>query len=736
MNKKKWRRLFATLLCMLLVLTTACGGKHTPSEDPSGNNTNTENTENTENVDPENTEPDAPPEDEPGGDGADPDNTENDNTEPENEEPDVPPEDEPGEDEPERDAVETILASMSMDEKISQMIIPAIRTWEGKDVTELSAVPGLQKALRRHQYGGILLFGQNVTGTGQVTRLIADLQENNLHVKNVSAHVPYFMPVDQEGGAVVRLVSGTRMTGSMAIGATGDRAAANALATGQLIGRELAAVGWNVDFAPDVDVNSNPANPVIGTRAFSDDPAVVAELGRAFARGLRDNGVIATYKHFPGHGDTGTDSHIGTATVRKTYEELRATELAPFRAAIENGAELIMTAHITFPLIDKEVVFGDGETKGYYPATMSHRIISEILRRDMGYEGVVVTDALEMDAIRTAGLVPGEKDSTEYRVNIAQQVILAGVDILLVPADLKGEAVADFYDEYVDGLIAKVRSGAISEERIDESVERILRLKEKYGILESSAVGDVDRRAAEAETVVGCDAHRTTELEMARQAVTLVRNEGQLLPLSENERHVVILARLEEEMASMEYAVRRLREEGLLSPETQVTIDYYYDPDKRGDEKLHCTEELQEAIGAADVVIGLSKMLGLGTLAADSPQYQALQRAIEEVHAAGGKFILLSNNLPYDAARYREADAVLLAYMGAGLDADPTARDGSAAASAYNANVLAAMEIVFGGSAPVGRLPIDLPVILEKEDGTLTYGRDRLYERGFGLSAG
>ena len=406
-----WReRLLAALLCALLLLTTACGGGHTPSENPSGNNTNTENTD-TENIDPENREPDAPPEDDPGGEGTEPDNTENDDTESDNSEPDVPPEDDPGEDEPERDAVETILASMSLDEKISQMIIPAIRTWEGHSVTELSAVPGLQEALRRHQYGGILLFGQNVTGTGQVTRLIADLQANNLRAENVSAHVPYFMPVDQEGGAVVRLVSGTRMTGSMAIGATGDRAAANALATGQLIGRELAAVGWNVDFAPDVDVNSNPANPVIGTRAFSDDPAVVAELGRAFARGLRDNGVIATYKHFPGHGDTGTDSHIGTATVRKTYEELRATELAPFRAAIENGAELIMTAHITFPLIDKEVVFGDGETKGYYPATMSHRIISEILRRDMGYEGVVVTDALEMEGLHG---VPGQYRPTGH----------------------------------------------------------------------------------------------------------------------------------------------------------------------------------------------------------------------------------------------------------------------------------------------------------------------------------
>ena len=172
-----------------------------------------------------------------------------------------------------------ILSEMTMDEKISQMIIPAIRTWNDEDVTDLSKVPALAEALRAHQYGGIILFGSNVSDTEQLARLVSDLQVNNAQIEGVSAHIPYFLPLDEEGGIVTRLTMGTRMTGNMAIGATGEKAADNALATGKVIGEELSALGFNIDFAPDIDVNNNAANPVIGTRSFSDDAELVAELG-------------------------------------------------------------------------------------------------------------------------------------------------------------------------------------------------------------------------------------------------------------------------------------------------------------------------------------------------------------------------------------------------------------------------------------------------------------------------
>ena len=624
-----------------------------------------------------------------------------------------------------------ILGGMSMDEKISQMIIPAIRTWDEQDVTDLDQVPALAEALRRHQYGGIILFSGNIAGNGQTAKLIADLQANNAQIEGVSTSIPYFMPVDEEGGIVVRLGTGTRMTGNMAIGATGDGATDNALATGIVLGEEMAALGFNVDFAPDVDVNNNPANPVIGTRSFSDDPQLVAELGEAFAQGLAQNHIIATYKHFPGHGDTSVDSHIGTPSVDKTYEELRETELVPFEAAIRNGADMIMTAHITYPAIDEEQTFGDGVTKGFYPATMSGKMITEILRGDMGYDGVVVTDAMEMGAIDAAGLVPGEQGSLESHVNVAEKVINAGVDILLIPTDLNSAARADFYDQYIAALAEMTEDGRIPQNRIDESVGRILRLKLKYGILEADADPAQGEPVLSIESV-GSDAHHLKEMEIARQAVTVVRNEAQTLPAATAGQKIVLLGRQEDDIPALNYYVELLQEEGALAADAQITIGTYLDTS--GEETvLRYTDEMRQAIQGADLVVGMTRTYSLDALAAGAPQYEGIHSAIEDTHAGGGRFVLLSENLPYDAARYQDADAIVLSYMGSGL-MDPTEGGTAGRQLAGNANVPAALETIFGFNPAAGRLPVNIPVIEEQEDGALSYGSDLLYERGFGLS--
>ena len=650
-------------------------------------------------------------------------------------------------------SVEEMISSMTLDDKISQMIIPAIRTWNEENVTDLSACPELKEALRAHQYGGIILFGANVADPGQVTALVHELQANNLENTETAVHIPYFMAADEEGGIVVRLSGGTRMTGNMAIGATGEEAAANAEKTGRVLGEEMAAAGFNVDFAPDIDVNNNAANPVIGTRSFSDDPETVATLGTALVSGLYECGVIGTFKHFPGHGDTAVDSHIGTPSVEKTYEEIKETELVPFAAVIEDGAEMIMTAHITFPLIDEEVVFGDGETKGFYPATMSKKIISDILRGDMGYEGVVVTDALEMDAIRTAGLVPGEVDSTEYRANVAQKVIEAGIDLLLLPCDLNSAEAAAFYDEYIEALTAMVEDGTIPQERIDESVRRILKLKEKYAILDPEQyLADPGEAVEQAAEVIGSDAHHAIEMEIAKQAITLLKNEGETLPFTAENKKIVFLGRQAEDAYTISYALDQLKEQGIIdetvqvenlalgentsaeAADTKIVIDYYFDPSAEEDQ-LHYTEELQAAIREADVVIGFAKTYSLSALEETSAQYQGIACAIEDCHASGGRFVLLSNNLPYDAARYQDADAILLAYMGSGLDMDPTARsEKSGNLGTYNANVVAAIHMMFGDGTPTGTLPVQIPEISTLEDGTLAYSDTVLYERGFGLT--
>lgn len=652
-------------------------------------------------------------------------------------------------------APESILASMSLDQKVSQLIIPSVDAgaddepqWDGMGVTDLDAVPQLAEALRCHQYGGIILYAGNIQGTEQACRLTDALQQNNAKAE-ASTHVPYLMCADGEGGAVVRLRMGTRMTGAMAVGATGESAAQNAGTTGQILAMELAAVGVNVDFAPDSDVNVNPANPVIGTRSFGDEPQMVSMLACEMAAGISSVGVVPTYKHFPGHGDTGTDSHFGTATVEKTLEELRACELLPFEAAVDAGADLIMTAHITCPKLDEEVTFADG-SKGYWPATMSHAILTGILREELGYDGAIVTDALVMDAIDTAHLVEGAEGSAEYAANVAQEVLNAGADILLCPHNLASDADAAFFDDYIDLICKKVEAGDISQERIDQSVRRVLDLKEAHGILGLYELDDdLEERIAEAQKVVGSADHHEAEMAMACEAVTLVKNED-VLPLSAPGK-CVLLVRTASEAALADYVVAHLKAEGTLADDacvnklitgkksgskdsaTCVTIDYYYDTDE---DEAHYTQDLSEAIAQADVVVCETTTWGASALAADSAQRQAVKKAISDAHKAGAKFVQLSDNLPYDVACYTDADAQVLAYMSSGTGVDPTDRAGGSDAPAYNANFVAAMDAIFGAYNPTGTLPVEVPTMQTGADGEATFTDEVLFERGFGILLG
>lgn len=642
--------------------------------------------------------------------------------------------------------VEEILGKMTTDEKISQLIIPAIRTWNKANVTNLTDVPELAEALKRHQYGGIILFAQNVVDSQQTAQLVEDLQANNA-VGNFSSNIPYLMPVDEEGGVVVRFGMGTRTTGSMAVGATGANAEWNAYLTGQILGQECAALGFNVDLAPSVDVNNNPANPIIGVRSFSDDPEVVGRLGAAFSCGVVESQVVPAFKHFPGHGDTDTDTHLATATIDKTAEELEACELVPFRANA-GEADLVMTAHITLPKYDDEQVFADGTT-GFLPATMSHKVLTDLLRNDMGFKGVVITDALEMDAIQNiASAVSESDDFVVQRADIAQRCIEAGVDILLLPLDLNGTDGevnrVEFYDSYIGTLAKRADEDADLMARVNQSVERILRLKEKYGILKAYKTrGDLG--------VVGSAAHHETEMQIARQAVTLIKNDAYTLPISGHRTNIVLLGRDKDDNVSFANAIRELQGEGLVDqdahvvnlvtgkatgPEnaaTSITIDYYYD--SSNPTEAHLTDDLMAAISHADVVVALTKNWGLSTLQPNHSQYKGVAQTCEAAHKAGGKFVLMCGNLPYDSARYPQADAIVCSYMSSGIDIDSTTRqDGSTTTGAFNANALAAVESMFDYAAPAGKLPVRIPAIKTAENGSVTYDVETtLYERGLGL---
>ncbi|MDO4539082.1 MAG: glycoside hydrolase family 3 N-terminal domain-containing protein [Coriobacteriales bacterium] len=648
--------------------------------------------------------------------------------------------------------VDALVQSMSCEEKISQLIIVPFRSWEGNNVRDLSACPDLAEALRSHQLGGVILFGQNVESGEQTARLVSDLQQNNARTSSAT-HVPYFTAIDQEGGRVQRLSWGCRMTGNMAIGATGKNARNNAFATGNVIGQEMAALGFNLNFAPVIDVNVNPANPVIGARSFSDDPQLVSELGPQYAAGLSANNVIATYKHFPGHGDVSADTHFGTAVVDKSLDELMSCELAPF-AAVAGDADMIMTAHIVLPQVEEEVTLADGSV-GYYPATLSSEVIGGLLRQQLGFEGVVVTDSLTMESVSKAHLVEGEEGSAAYGANVAQLALNAGVDMLLEPIDLTGADAASYLDEFIGLLAEKVAAGEIDQARVDEAVTRVLELKERRGVLDADTSGaSLEQTIEQASVSVGSDVHHATEQQIAREAVTLVKNNG-ALP-ARDAKNIVLMGVDPDDTVALKAAVSQLQEAGLIAEDafvrvlgasessgseasgTTVTIDYccstedWNTPLYAGD--LHYTDELRAAIAQADVVLALSRMDTMSWVQESATPVQAIERAIGDAHAAGASFVLLSDSLPYDLARYEQADAALAVYLYTGTAADPTERGAHNTRGGYNANILAGVEAAFGLFAPTGKLPVSIPTMEQDGEGQTVLGTETCYERGFGLS--
>lgn len=303
--------------------------------------------------------------------------------------------------------------------------------------------------LREYKVGNIILFQENIVDHVQLTALCEKLQQE---IRRNTGHGA-FLTIDQEGGAIVRLTEDCiNVPGAMAIAATGERA--NARLAGRITGRELHALGINFDLAPSMDVNCNPDNPVIGIRSYGDTPQQVGEYAMEMVKGLMEEQVLACAKHFPGHGDTAQDSHLSLPKVDKSREELLQMELAPFRKAVQEGIPAIMTTHILFPALEPDKI----------PATMSKRIIQGILRKELGFEGLVLSDCMEMGAIRQYyGTVEGCLCALE-----------AGVDIVFVShhADVAAQAILRIEEA--------VRSGRLSEENLDQALDRILCWKKEY----------------------------------------------------------------------------------------------------------------------------------------------------------------------------------------------------------------------------------------------------------------
>ena len=599
------------------------------------------------------------------------------------------------------------LSSMSTEDKISYMIMPAFRYStddEGNNTNVTEITDDIEAALQKHSFGGVILFGQNTPTNEGTIRLTDALQKANA---KGGSRPQLIISIDQEGGNVTRLGQGTVMPGNMALGAANDTSLTKEAAS--MIGSELAALGINADFAPDVDVNSNPSNPIIGVRSFSDDPQIVAEQGAAFVQALNGSGVISTLKHFPGHGDTDTDSHTGLPLINKSYDEIRQNELVPFQTCIDAGSQMIMTAHIQYPQIEtntyKSKLTGE---EIYLPATLSKTIITDILRGDMGYNGVVITDAMEMDAIA--------KHFDKY--DAAKMAIDAGVDIMLIPVDTTTKAGFEEMDNYISTLADKADSGEISIEKINAAVKRILTLKENNGLMTPYDGSDIESRVEYAINHVGTKENHDKEWELAKKAITLVKNDNDTLPLTKPNQKTVILVPYDDETIPMNYAVRMLTQDGKL-PEGAVIEAYSY--------RKKTLEDMMPTTEGADNVIFLSEIYSASALSGDTAKMA--DSICDDIHSRNGRFIVMSVNLPYDVARYQKSDAIMLAYLAVSMPVDP--EDKTKEIQKYGANMPAALYMMFSDeAAPTAKLPVNILQL----DESYSYTDTMLYERGFGLT--
>ena len=351
--------------------------------------------------------------------------------------------------------------------------------------------PECIEGIKKYKPAGLTFFRSlNIDNPAQVRRLTESLQRiaRDLDLPRL------LIATDQEGGQLMAIGQGTTpLPGNMALGAAGSPELARQ--AGAVLGRELAAMGINVDYAPSCDVNINPQNPVIGIRSFGEDAGAVAQLASAMIVGIQSQGVAATAKHFPGHGDTDGDSHHRLPSVPHRLERLQRVEFHPFQAAIAADAKLMMTAHLALPAID-----GPDAP----PATLSHRILTELLREELGFDGLIVTDAMDMKAIRQGDALG--KD--------ALRAVTAGADLLLLTSN------PDDQRRVYEALSSAIQNGELDQESTSKSVERILSLKDWLSIYPQPNLD-----------VVGCADHQAVADEIGERSITLVRDEGNLLPL-------------------------------------------------------------------------------------------------------------------------------------------------------------------------------------------------------------
>lgn len=538
-------------------------------------------------------------------------------------------------------SVEATLKKMTLEEKVGQMIMGG---FNGAQPNE-----DVKRLIQEGYFGSIILFAynDNVKDPVQTAQLTNGLQKMALETRH---GLPLLIATDQEGGVVARLTTGaTELPGNMALGATRDLELADQ--AGAITAKELRAVGIQMNLAPDLDVNVNPANPVIGVRSYAEKPELVAKMGQKAIQAMQKNRVVATAKHFPGHGDTNVDSHLGLPVIHKSKEELERVELVPFRKAIASGVDAIMTAHISVPALDPTPEL---------PATLSKPILTGLLREQMGYRGIIITDSMTMAGVANYfGGVP----------KAAVKAVDAGADIILLTPALTTEEQLDVHKAIVEA----VKEGTILEKRIDQSVRRILAVKAKYKLHEHRFV-DVDEVPAK----VGTAEHRKKAQIMAQKSVTLVQNDG-LLPL-------------------------RLDPTQSLGIISQISLieeakKHHVDVEEMHIAPLNPTDaQIEQAVAMAEK----KDVLIVGTYSASL--YPQQVKLVRELSKLNKPMVVIGLRNPYDLKEFTDVSAYLNTY------------------GFRSVSLQAAMDVVFGSQSPQGKLPVTIPGLYDYGHG-LTYSQ-------------
>lgn len=610
------------------------------------------------------------------------------------------------------DRVGQIIDNMTVRQKITQMFEVDVRKWsyDGSAENEVHFTvmnDEVRKIIEDYDFGAVILFAENIKETEQSYNLMMDFQKAAVKDNGI----PLIISTDQEGGNIYRLGSGTALTGNMALGATQEPMYAEK--AGEIIGNELSVLGINTCLAPVVDVNNNANNPVIGVRSYGDDPETVGLMASSAIRGMEKYNVIGCAKHFPGHGDTDIDSHYGLPIVNKTKEELLENELLPYNVAINNGIEMIMTAHIIYPELDNSLVYSEKTgNQEKVPATMSKAIITDLLKNEMGFDGIVTTDAMIMDAIAT------------YfdEVQAVKEAIKAGADLICMPYTIHNPNDLKIIDGIIEGIENAVISGEIPESRLDDAVSRILTVKEKRGILDWN---ESDYSIEKALATVGSDANRETEREIAVKAVTIIKNDNQLLPLEiKKDSKVLMLVPYENELSQMAMGWNRAKEAGLIPDEAEMKV-FRFSSDT-------ILDNIKKELDWADTYFVSSEMYRSSYIKTHW-LYNIPEAVVDYGHNNGKKSIVISGDKPYDVQLYENADAIMAIYgcAGSSVNLADALRGATTSKSAFGPNIIAGIEVALGVSDASGKLPVNIP---KYDYESASFSDEILYERGYGLT--